>query len=380
MIIQLHKSTNIHANLKYIAGKMDVKGNSIFMHANFDIKNNDIINSLKIEFARRDTLNIRTKKISFHASINPTHDELKRLDLKKVISEYMIHMGYANQPYLVVMHNDIDRVHFHIISHRIKEDGKKINSSNEIFKSHSYETRINNQIRQTTKQNIFDSRSEFRPQKFQLGNGNMKKQIQAIFSDACEYKYSSIFELQQILLDRNIELVEIDNKYIAAGLTSKGRKTRAVTVDSSLIKPQQRVAITLQQKERIRNIVKHSMNIGMNEFHILNILAKKGLSVKFLRSEDGHIYGTYIIDHKNKFILKASSISKEISASAWDDLARNKWREIKFLHNEKAEHIKYNCLSIFNLDFFLYNEQNNLKQTYRDLRYARQRKNSKRII
>lgn len=45
--------------------------------------------------------------------------------------EYMQRMGYGNQPYIVYMHEDIDRRHIHIVSTCVNEKGEKIDDAYE---------------------------------------------------------------------------------------------------------------------------------------------------------------------------------------------------------------------------------------------------------
>ena len=43
----------------------------------------------------------------------------------------MQRMGYGNQPYIVYMHEDIDRRHIHIVSTCVNEKGEKIDDAYE---------------------------------------------------------------------------------------------------------------------------------------------------------------------------------------------------------------------------------------------------------
>lgn len=72
-----------------------------------------------------------TKNRYAHISLNLPHGE--HLDdeiFHKVSQEYMNQMGYGEQPYVVVRHNDTKHEHVHIISTNVNESGKVLNIFN----------------------------------------------------------------------------------------------------------------------------------------------------------------------------------------------------------------------------------------------------------
>lgn len=74
-----------------------------------------------------------TKNRYTHISLNLPHGEhLDDKTFHKVSQEYMEQMGYGEQPYVVVRHNDTKHEHVHIISTNVNESGKVLN----IFNSH----------------------------------------------------------------------------------------------------------------------------------------------------------------------------------------------------------------------------------------------------
>src|SRR5665811_103010 len=74
-----------------------------------------------------------TKNRYAHISLNLPHGEhLDDDTFLKISEEYMENMGYGEQPYVVVRHNDTKHEHVHIVSTIVKEDGKVL----EIFNSH----------------------------------------------------------------------------------------------------------------------------------------------------------------------------------------------------------------------------------------------------
>lgn len=81
-------------------------------------------------------LNPTIAKPAFHVSLNPDpQDRLGDNQLQAIGQEYMQGMHYGQQPYLIYKHEDIDRVHIHIVSVNIAIDGKVIDSSHERYRS-----------------------------------------------------------------------------------------------------------------------------------------------------------------------------------------------------------------------------------------------------
>ena len=60
--------------------------------------------------------------------LNPHPDDvLTDTELQDIAREYLEKLGYGNQPYLVVKHEDIDRHHLHIVTINVDEKGRRLN-------------------------------------------------------------------------------------------------------------------------------------------------------------------------------------------------------------------------------------------------------------
>lgn len=89
------------------------------------------------EFERLRILNIKKtrgrtlKNTAFHMSVNPGESDrrLGEKEIVKFIDEIMDKLGYGKCPYRIYRHSDIERTHFHVVSTRIGQDGKKVNDS-----------------------------------------------------------------------------------------------------------------------------------------------------------------------------------------------------------------------------------------------------------
>ena len=81
-------------------------------------------------------LNPHVRKPVIHISLNPSpKDILSKEQMTVLAQEFMEKFGYGNQPYIVWLHEDIDRKHMHIVSVRINGQGEKIDHNREAIRA-----------------------------------------------------------------------------------------------------------------------------------------------------------------------------------------------------------------------------------------------------
>ena len=134
MIIKLSSGTDLKGVLAYNQSKVE-KGQASVIYSSQE-------DNLPIEFEMKSLIekNSKVKNPIFSCSINPHPDESNVISdqvYSDIAREYMNGMGYGNQPYVVIKHQDTDRTHIHIVSVRIDENGKKIDSNYEKYKSNA---------------------------------------------------------------------------------------------------------------------------------------------------------------------------------------------------------------------------------------------------
>jgi len=78
----------------------------------------------------------KVKKPQFHATISTKFQNHSKEELTEIGKHFMKEMGYENQPYIIVFHNDTENNHIHLVSTRVdKTTGKKMDDSFEKLKS-----------------------------------------------------------------------------------------------------------------------------------------------------------------------------------------------------------------------------------------------------
>lgn len=286
-------------------------------------------------FQKYENANIRTEKLSFHASVNPSAKEQITMTPQRVIDfarEYMQEMGYGNQPYIIYQHNDIDRQHYHIVSIKTDMSGKRAvkdwKDQDRTIKimeklGPKYEFTVGNGERKemkkewTPKDSFIIRREDIpRVQPFQPKAGNLYKQVEAIVNQAMIYKFGSVRQLERILYDYGLKL---DTKPTADGtkhLTFRGVDQRtgrftSKTIDGDKINipsfnqikqhtwPSS-YRITRGETQRVANLVNHCLPHSQSERHLQNMLLKNSVSVCVDRKDTGEIKDIILVDHANR--------------------------------------------------------------------------------
>ena len=154
---------------------------------------------------------VLTKKPVIHISLNPHPDDtLTDEQFSAIAREYIEKMGYANQPFIVYKHEDIDRHHLHIVTLAVDERGKKINDGNNFYTS----TRILKELEQKyglIPAQVRKEREAFRLKKVCYGDGeNLKKQLASVIKPAAKFYHCPSFkEYRALLSTYNICVEEV---------------------------------------------------------------------------------------------------------------------------------------------------------------------------
>ncbi|MDV3561459.1 mobilization protein [Elizabethkingia anophelis] len=147
--------------------------------------------------------NERVKKPQFHAAISTKFREHTKEELTKIAENFMDELGYGQQPYIVVFHNDTENNHIHIVSTRVdKKTSKKINDSYEKLKA----------------QKALSLTME------KLYGLNTQEQIEKLL----DYRYGSLKQLELLLARNGFKLIQNKNNENALDVLKNGVREKTI--------------------------------------------------------------------------------------------------------------------------------------------------------
>lgn len=281
---------------------------------------------------------VLTKKPVIHISLNPHPDDrLTDEQFSAIAREYIEKMGYANQPFIVYKHEDIDRHHLHIVTLAVDERGKKINDGNNFYTS----TRILKELEQKYGLIPAQMRKEkevFRLQKVCYGDGeNLKKQLVSVIRPAAKFYHCPSFkEYRALLSTYNICVEEVKgemygkpyNGLVYFATDDKGKKVgnpfkaslfgKAVGYEAlqNRFKASKEKLKEKHLAPKTKAVVAGALRRSAAKEDFRANLHRKGIDVLFRENEQGRLYGITFIDHNNGCVVNGSRLGKELSANA----------------------------------------------------------------
>jgi len=347
MVAKINRGVSLYGALAYNWQKVDdrtariISGNGMIT----DSANCPDMNMQNAIYGFRKYLlaNKNTDKPILHISLNPSlDDKLSEKQLAILADEYMRKMGYGSQPYIVFLHEDIERRHIHIVSTCVNERGEKIDDSYEWNRSMRACRELE---RKFSLQQVADKRRELLEpylKKADYRDGGVKRQIGNILKSVfSSYRFQSFGEYSALLSCFNIEAKQVKGEHdgapyngIVYAITDDSGRPVSTPVKSSLIGKrfgyegiQKRIGYNARDykakkwQPKIANDVtfaKHGCRGDRDTF--VSILALRGIDVVFRENDDGRIYGATFIDHRNKEVYNGSRLGKEFSANAFENL------------------------------------------------------------
>ena len=290
-------------------------------------------------------LNSHVKKPVIHISLNPSpKDILSEEQMAVLAQEFMEKFSYGNQPYIVWLHEDINRKHMHIVSVRINEKGEKIDHNREAVRAQNIcrEMEVKYGLHPTLGEH--GERELIKKKKVDYPKGNVKAQVKHTARTLLEcYNCHSLAEFNTLLNLYNVTVYEVrgnvdGNEYhgiMYGALDDNGQQVGTPFKSSKFGKVfgyealQKKFAVSAEKmkkdnlSERTRQeITKAMQDIGTKE-DFARRLKEADIEVVYRINSEGRLYGITFIDHIGRTVFNGSRLGKAFSANVFNELFNN---------------------------------------------------------
>ena len=220
MIARILYRENVHGVLNYVLGKTKsaVLG---FQNTYSDMDTDkEFFGSVLYHLGNRHG----SEKRYVHTTINlPRGERLGNGDFFELSKEYMEHMGYGEQPFMVVRHYDTKHEHVHIVSTTIREDGSMIDLSNDFRRNVATQKHLEKryglspspEAKQQNELPIY-----WNPQFKNKDVNGVRFYMQDILNNTLQkYKVRSFRELTELVRPHHIQVKTVKNNKGRVGVT-----------------------------------------------------------------------------------------------------------------------------------------------------------------
>jgi hypothetical protein len=345
MIAKIGRGNNLYGALVYNQLKVE-KENGQVLSTNKIIETFDgsyTVSQLLRSFEPYLLANRKTEKPILHISLNPDpKDKVSDVEFEKLAQNYMQKMGYAEQPFVVFKHTDIDRTH--IVSVCVDEEGRKISDKFEkrrsmdvcrlLEKEYSLISAIE---RKKNPQNQI-----FKPVDYKAGD--IKSQMASVIRHLPKYyKFEGFGTYNALLSLFNITAEEVKGEFngipkqglVYFALNERGEKASnpfkasLFGKQAGYVQLQQHYA---QSKELLKNepskallktSIEVSLQVASDEKEFKKRLLERGINTVVRRNGEGRVYGITFVDHSSKSVWNGSQLGKNLSANVFNDWWNN---------------------------------------------------------
>lgn len=161
MIAKIKIGRNFIGALEYNTKKLNhpnIDERAELLESNFSSLEAD---SVKKELLFLEQFNPGLERTTFHTSLNfGKGEEISNELMLSISKEYMHRMGFEDNMYAIVRHNDTDHPHCHILCHRTKLDGKTVSDSNSYHKSNEILRSLEDKYGLTKVTSIYESKNK----------------------------------------------------------------------------------------------------------------------------------------------------------------------------------------------------------------------------
>lgn len=309
--------------------------------------------------------------LRFHAAVSPGPDDtINEEGVKAMVDEMMTMLGYGNQPYVVFRHNDIEREHYHILSVRVRNDGKSIKSSFEGWairnflkeneKKYGFILGKGGAVNIEEFENLETNQKRLLlpnvPKRFDSNGSDVKRQFITVFDDAMKWNGVDLAQFHAIMSLRGVAFYKKrrrngDRALIVRGLDEDGRlTTKPYVIESEFGYPagrilEQRIEENIANRTvdpisfvRTKIIGVAAMNKATSMDGFISLCRSCGLdAVPILKSSTNKLASMVFCDSKRRTVYHGKDFGSMLDAKSFKQkLESGQWTE----HGEAQEFTK----------------------------------------
>jgi hypothetical protein len=261
-------------------------------------------------------------------SVNPSQtDGLSEEKVKEMVADIMEGLGFANQPYAVYRHDDIERRHYHVVSIRTDSNGRKIPSRQEnrrcLLLQETLSMKYGFIVGCTTNEQL--DRVQTHQARFSPGKADTAVQIDSIVRYCCTYRFTSYTQFRFLLGTYGVSVTEVSSlpqRFVFRGINDKGKLcTVPISRKDLSFDPVKMFQARSKECSRTKGyhgtgelseVCSQCLKESTSQKHFRAMLAAENVDVKIMRNNDGIISRVMFIDHETKNVHNLSEL-KDLS-------------------------------------------------------------------
>lgn len=341
MVVKISIGNSLYGSLTYNGEKINKeKGRLLDTNKIYNDGSGTVdIHRAYEDFMRWIPTSSRTERPMMHISLNPHPDDvLSDTDFTRLAHDYMQMMGFAEMPYMIYKHTDIDRHHVHIVALRVGTDGRCISDRNNFYKNRKVCREL--EQRYGLKVAAREKITPDMPIKKVDPSGDIKRQVaNTVKMVGMRYKFQTMGEYNAVLSLYNIRCEQTDGRvngreyhglvYFATDDEGKvianpfkasrlGKFASRTAVEGRFERAKNKIDVS-----QTRNRVADVLDRATDKDDFTAKLKDCGIDVVFRYTDEGRIYGVTFIDHNTMTVLNGSRLGKQFSANALNERFNN---------------------------------------------------------
>lgn len=266
--------------------------------------------------------NSKRKNVVFHTSLNlPPGEKIEDDKFRDIAEKYLSEMGYTNNPYVIVRHDDTLHSHVHIIACRVDYEGNLVSDSNDFYRSKQILRELEKEFGLT----ILDAqRSEKETQKLQERNA-LKYQFSNSLNRAIKHNSEILDRLPKNVVaavkSERQQLTDSELKKLYYSVPNGREKYKGL--QDELVKGN---FVKFTPKQRLSQYLSEAYQESSSKEEYIGYLKERDIYYRELQGKKGTVYIQYGIKG-DSFYLGDSSLSRRYQYATINNLAEVKYKE-----------------------------------------------------